>query len=294
MTATTFPQPATFRFPRMLPLALALLLMLSGCSSVRLVYGHLDWWMERNINKYLDLGGAQEDLLELRIDEFHRWHRQTQLPRYADFFEQLAGQVDINAAPTPTELDTQLAQIETRVDGLWHNTVVMLSDLILPLVIQLDPAQIDRLEENIREEQEESRKKWEKTERKRIKEFRKQADRWLGDVTDEQQAIIDRHVATTQFDPKLRDAQRQRWAQTFLQVLREKPEGYRQQLRKMLVDPQSLWPADYQKMRRQLRTQARQLASELLLSATPEQRQHLKHTLREYAEDFRHLAAQKH
>lgn len=295
MNATAVPHPNRLRFQRSAAVALALLLLFfSGCSSVRLVYGHLDWWMERNINKYLDLGGAQEDLLELRVDEFHRWHRQTQLPRYADFFEQLADQVIDDGKPDPAQLNARLEHIETTVDALWHNSVVMLTDLTLPLVIELDAEQIDQLEENIREEREKSLKKWDKTERKRIKEFRKHTERWLGDITDEQQRIIDHHVATTEFDPKLRDAQRQRWAQTFIRVLREKPEDYEQQLRQIVIDPQTLWPADYQKMHRQLRLQARKLVTELLLSATPEQRQHLKSTLRDYANDFRILAAQAH
>jgi len=271
---------------------LAAVVLSAGCSSVRLVYGHLDWWMERNINKYLDLGGAQEDLLEQRIDEFHLWHRQTQLPRYAEFFEQLADQV--SDQPDPEQLTQRLTRIEQQVDEFWHYSVVMLTDLTLPIVVTLSDEQIDRLQENIEKEREKSLKKWDKTERKREKEFRKQTERWLGDLTDEQQAIIDRHVATTGFDPALRDAQRQQWSRAFVQTLREKPKDYPQQLRQLLIDPQSLWPDDYRKMHAKLRAQAHQLGIEILMSATPEQRQHLKTTLTEYAEDFRYLAAKPH
>lgn len=270
--------------------ALALLLLFSsGCSSVRLVYGHLDWWMDRNLNKYLDLDGAQEDLLSLRVDEFHRWHRQTQLPRYAAYLESLAADVD-----SPDANLKKLKQIEDQVDTFWHSSVVMLSDLLLPLVIQLDDQQIDRLEENVREEREESLKKWEKSKRKREKEFRKQAERWLGDLTPEQDAMIDHQVATTTFDPKRRDAQRQLWAKQFIGTLRSKPEGYESQLREMLINPQSLWPEDYRKMQEQLRVQARSLAGDVLKSTTPEQRAHLKSSLLDYASDFRILAAQEH
>jgi len=275
---------------RAIAAALALILLFaSGCSSVRLVYGHLDWWMDRNLNKYLDLEGAQEDLLSQRVDEFHRWHRQTQLPRYADYLESLAADVD-----SPEATPAKLKQIEEQVDSFWHSSVVMLSDLLLPIVIQLDEQQIDRLEENVREEREESLKKWEKSKRKREKEFRKQAERWLGDLTPEQDAMIDHQVATTTFDPKRRDAQRQLWAQTFIGTLRSKPEGYEKQLREMLVNPQSLWPEDYRKMQEQLRDQARALAIDILKSTTPAQRTHLKSSLLEYAADFRILAAQDH
>ncbi|WP_043318784.1 DUF6279 family lipoprotein [Microbulbifer sp. HZ11] len=267
----------------------ALLLLLSACSSVRLAYGHLDWWMDRTLNKYLDLDGAQKDLLQQRVDEFHRWHRQTQLPRYADYLEELAGKVD-DADTSPTKL----AAIEARVDAFWHASITMLSDLMLPILVQLDDKQIDQLSENMEDEREKSLKKWDKAQRKREKEFRKQAERWLGDLTGAQESMIDRQVATTTFDPKRRDAQRQLWTAAFLDTLRNKPQGYEARLRALLIDPQSLWSDDYRKMQDQLRAQARTLATEILESATPEQRAHLKNTLLEYAADFRHLAAQQH
>lgn len=289
MTTAIVPQPSRLS-PRTAILLMAVVtLLFSACSSVRLAYGHLDWWMDRTLNNYLDLGGAQKDLLQQRVDEFHRWHRQTQLPRYADYFEALAAKVD-DADTTPAQLDA----IETQVDAFWHASITMLSDLMLPIVTQLNAEQIDQLAENIRKEREKSLKKWNKAQRKREKEFRKQAERWLGDLTDAQESMIDRQVATTTFDPKRRDAQRQLWAETFLDILRNKPDGYEARLRTLLIDPQTLWSADYRNMQNQLRTQARTLATEILESATAEQRAHLKSTLLEYAADFRHLATQKH
>lgn len=266
-----------------------ILLFVGGCSSVRLVYGHLDWWMDRNLNKYLDLKGAQKDLLQQRVDEFHRWHRQTQLPRYADYLESLAADVD-----SPGANPEKLNQIEKQVDTFWHSSVVMLSDLLLPIVTQLDEQQVDQLEVNVREEREESLKKWEKSKRKREKEFRKQAERWLGNLTPEQDAMIDHQVDNTTFDPKRRDAQRQLWAKEFIGTLRSKPDGYEKKLRGMLIDPQSLWSQEYRQMQDQLRAQARSLASDILKTTTPEQRAHLKSSLLEYAADFRILAAQEH
>ncbi|MFV8782329.1 DUF6279 family lipoprotein [Microbulbifer sp. SA54] len=265
--------------------AVLLILLSSGCSSVRLVYGHLDWWMDRKINSYLELEGAQKDLLQQRVDDFHRWHRQTQLPRYADFFEQLATEVK-----DTSHIPARLKRIEKQVDEYWDNSVIMLSDLLLPLVYTLSEQQIDQLEENIQEEREKSLKKWDKAQKKREKEFRKQTERWLGDLTSEQEAIIDQQVATSTFDPKLRDGQRQRWSKAFIETLRTKPTGYQQRIRELVINPQSLWAEDYRKMHEQLRAQAMALAEQIALSATPEQRQHLQATLQEYAADFRALA----
>ncbi|WGL16423.1 DUF6279 family lipoprotein [Microbulbifer bruguierae] len=285
MTTAILHQPAL----RTASILLSLILLLGGCSSVRLVYDHLDWWMDRTLNKYLDLKGAQKDLLSQRVDEFHRWHRQTQLPRYADQFEQLAAQVD-----NPDNSPEHLKEVEQQVNGFVQASLGMLVDLLLPILIQLDDKQIDQLAENAREEREESLEKWEKSQRKREKEIRKQAERWLGDLTPAQDAMIDHQVATTAFDPKRRDAQRTLWTDAFIQTLRNKPAGYEKQLREMLTNPQTLWPDDYRQMQEQLRDQARTLAGEILESSTPAQREHLKTTLREYAADFRILAAEPH
>ncbi|HEY8568078.1 DUF6279 family lipoprotein [Microbulbifer sp.] len=268
-------------------LALALLL-LGGCSSLRLAYGYLDWWMDRTLNKYLDLEGPQEDLLSQRVDEFHRWHRQTQLPRYADYLDQLAAEVDSPADTVPA----RLTEIEKKTDEFWNSSITMLSDLLLPILLQLDDAQISQLADNARKEREKSLKKWQKDQHKREKAFRKEAERWLGDLTQEQDAMVERELVSTTFDPKRRDAQRQRWTNVFIQTLKDKPDGYEQTLRDLLIDPQTLWSEDYRQMQEQLRIQARNLGSEVLQNATPEQREHLKTTMREYASDFRFLAAQ--
>ncbi|WP_226666018.1 DUF6279 family lipoprotein [Microbulbifer aggregans] len=241
--------------------------------------------MDRKINSYLDLEGAQKELLQQRVDDFHRWHRQTQLPRYADFFEQLATEVE-----DTSQIPERLKRIEKQVDEFWDNSVTMLSDLVLPLIYDLNAQQIDQLEVNIEEEREKSLKKWDRAQRKREKEFRKQTERWLGDLTEEQEEMIDRQVASSTFDPKLRDAQRQLWAATFISTLRKKPAGYQKQLRALVLEPQSLWSEDYQKMHDELRAQATALAQQIATSATTVQRQHLKATLQEYAADFRALA----
>lgn len=267
-------------------LLIVALLLGGGCSSVRLAYSQLDWWMDRALNKYLELDGSQKELLFLQVDEFHLWHRQTQLPRYANYMEQLAVQVDSsdnNAA--------RIEQNERQLYAFWQTSVTTLSDLMLPILIRLDDEQIARLTENVRERREESLKKWEKPRRRLEQELYKQAARWLGELTPEQEAMLDRYAATTSFDPSHRDAQRQRWASAFLTTLRNKPPGYKQTLREMLVNPQSLWPEDYRRRQEQLRAEARSLAGELLQSFTPEQRRYLKTTLLQYATDFRILAA---
>jgi hypothetical protein len=76
----------TTRYPLLRILLLALLLLLnSGCSMVRVGYGHFDSVAAWMVHDYFDLNADQRDLFAQRFERLHSWHRQTQLAEYAQF-----------------------------------------------------------------------------------------------------------------------------------------------------------------------------------------------------------------
>lgn len=266
-----------------------LLSILAGCSSIQLAYGQLDRWLRWQIDDYVDFEGNQKRQLQVALDSFHRWHRQTQLPRYADFLEELAGQLE---RKPPQEIE--LAPIEERVEHLWNTASTQLIDLLLPLAAQLSPQQIDYMERKLREKREESLRKWQKSpgkvQQRRLKQIRKQSERWLGSLSAEQEQLIAGWVAQMAYNPLLRDQQRQVWQSHFIGLLRDKPEGYLQKMRDLLQNPEQLWSDEYRQVQENRERQARALSEQILASATEKQRHHLIATLREYARDFRALA----
>ncbi|SDZ94944.1 DUF6279 family lipoprotein [Microbulbifer marinus] len=267
------------------------LLFLSSCSSIQFAYNQLDLWMRWQIDDYVDFTSTQKGQLQGALDSFHHWHRQTQLPRYADYLSQLADEVDEGQLQK-----VELASIEDQVRAFWDTASTQLYDLLLPLAAQLSDAQIDELEQNLREKREESLEKWqkspEKIERRRKKQIRKQSERWLGSLSAEQEQMIADWVSHVAYNPLLRDKQREIWQARFVDLLRRKPDGYLAQMRDLLLNPEQLWPDDYRQMQEQRHRQARQLSHKILASTTEAQRRHLTRTLREYAHDFRVLATQ--
>lgn len=265
------------------------LLILGSCSSVQLAYGQLDRWIRWQLDDYVDFNGAQKQQLIAALDSFHSWHRQTQLPRYADFLQQLADRVEQGQLE-----NVHSEPVEDQVRQFWETSSVQMYDLLLPLAAELEPAQIDELEENLLEKRRESLEKWqkspEKIQRRRRKEIRKQSERWLGSLSAEQETLIADWVSQVAYNPLLRDQQRQIWQAQFLELLRRKPDGYLNKMRDLMINPEQLWSPEYQQMQEQRHRQARALGERILSSTTAAQRRHLTQTLREYAADFNELA----
>lgn len=271
--------------------ALIATLMLGSCSSIQLAYGQLDRWLRWQIDDYVDFNRQQKQQLQAALDSFHSWHRQTQLPRYADLLEQFAGRVEEGQLQ-----QLELAPWEEQVNGFWQAASTQLIDLLLPLAPQLSPEQIDELEWNLRKKREESLEKWHKSPQKarqrRQKQISNQGKRWFGPLTGEQESMISTWATRMGYNPLLRDRQRQIWQARFIDLLRRKPDNYLKEIRDLMLNPQQLWSEDYRRMQETRRQQIPELIGQLLASTTEKQRRHMSQTLREYARDCRTLAAQ--
>ena len=74
----------------LLALALATALaLLSGCSTIRIVYNQADTILAWMADDYFDLAAAQKQDFHTRIDRLLTWHRQEQLPDYARWLEEI-------------------------------------------------------------------------------------------------------------------------------------------------------------------------------------------------------------
>jgi len=267
------------------------LLLLSSCSSIQFVYNNVDYWIRWKANDYVNLDRTQKGELRAALQSFFRWHRQTQLPRYADFLTQLADRVDQGGLENP-----QLEPIEKQVEHFLNSASENAYNLLLPIAAQLSEAQIDELQGNLLKKDQKSLRKWqrspEKIQRKRDKQIRKESVRWLGSLTEEQKNLIAAMVSKMEYNPLLRSEQRLLWQAKAMDLLRTKPEGYLEKLRGLLVSPEQLWSPQYRQAQEKRKQQARDLAKQILSSTSPAQRHHLSKTLREYAQDFRTLASQ--
>ncbi|WHI45843.1 DUF6279 family lipoprotein [Microbulbifer sp. JMSA004] len=265
--------------------------LLSSCSSIQFAYNNIDYWIRWKLHDYVDLNSQQELEFQGALNSFFHWHRQTQLPKYANFLTQLADKVDQGQLEDP-----QLGPAEDEVRHFISSASNNAFNLILPIAAQLTPQQIDRLQHNLIKKQKKTLEKWQrspwKVQRRRDRQIRKESRRWLGSLTDQQKQLIAAWVKQVEYNPVLRNEQQQIWQSHAIELLRQKPDGYLEKLRSLLENPEQLWTDEYRKAQEQRKIQARELGEEILSSTSPTQRRHLSKTLRDYAQDFRTLSSE--
>lgn len=272
-------------------LLVILVLGLSGCSTLRLSYGYLDWWLSWKLRDYIELNDTQSDQFAAQVDAFHRWHRTTQLPDYADMLEQMAADV------AQGEVDsTWLMRASDRFERLWEASGQQLITGVAPVAGSLSRAQLTELGENLRERNRKDLKDWNgessKRVKKRAKRMKKNLKRWLGRLTPEQNRIIDNWAANLSSFLQQHIAQRELWQGQLLALLYAPPATFEQDFTRLIVDPEHLWSADYRAHIEARQQQVIEMIAQILATASEKQKAHLIGELQRYADDFRYLAAQ--
>jgi len=183
-------------------LLIAVLILLGGCSMVRLGYDQADfvarWWLDR----HLDLNAEQTRWIKPELQMFHAWHRQTQLPNYADIVATVArqSQADITPEQTCDTIDEATEQLDT----LLNRAVPLLAGLAR----QLEPAQLRHLKRHFAEEDREWREKWlegsaEQRLRRRADDWQERAEVYYGRLNREQKDFILRAVQSSSWQPQI-------------------------------------------------------------------------------------------
>jgi len=128
-----------------------LLLILGGCSVVRLAYDQaptlLYWW----VDGYVDVNDEQAPRLREGIDRWFAWHRRTQLPDYLSLLAR--AQREIVEPTTGAAMCSWASEIEKRVDAALEGALPASAELMLSLT----PEQLRYLERRFRKKNEELR-----------------------------------------------------------------------------------------------------------------------------------------
>jgi hypothetical protein len=135
-----------------------MLATLAGCSMVRIGYPQLDTIAVWTADDYFDLDSQQKQEFRTRFGRFHEWHRYEQLPDYAVFL---------------AEAKARLQKGLTREDALWvtagvraryRTLVTYAADDAAAMLMSVTPEQLDAL-----------RRRWEKDNRRFVREYRLEA-----------------------------------------------------------------------------------------------------------------------
>lgn len=270
--------------------------ILCGCSALQFGYDQAEpavrWWLDRQ----LDLNATQSGWLKEELRPFHAWHRQTQLPAYADLAARLARQSIEEVSP---------AQACENIDSAAAHLTVLLrqaAPLLAGLARQLDPAQVQHLKRRFGDADREWHEKWiettpERRLRQRQEDWVERAESYYGRLSREQRDFIRQALLRSSWDPQLSWERRQQRQQQILaileKILRERLSQPAAEAEITALTERLLLPEDPRlaAMQHQLRQEACANLSALHQLAGASQRSRAREKLTRYEKDFRQLAA---
>lgn len=288
-------KPFTASPCRLLLLALTLLL-LAGCSMVRVGYGQLDTVVVWMAHDYFDLEPAQRELLAKRFERLHEWHRREQLPDYAQFATEIG---------TRAQRGFAAGDVLWLVDGMKARYAVMAARAApdaAELLATLSNAQI----EHLRREFDDMNRKFlrenrtrESTAQRRQHQQRntlKQIREWVGPLTEAQEARIFALLQQVPLTDGLRHEDRLRRQREFLKLLEARNTdraAFTKRFSDWLVHWEQNRPPELARNFEDAWKRRAEFYEAVDKMLTPGQRSHLTGRVQEYVDDFRHLAARR-
>jgi hypothetical protein len=191
--------PLLFKVRWIIGLALALLL-LAGCSVLRIGYSQAPnlayWW----IDGYVDLNDEQTPMVRDAIDRWFEWHRRTELPRYAALLARAQREV-VQPALSAAVLCAWRDEAQRRLDAALEEA----APAIAALMVTLTPEQIRHMERKLAKDSEELKQDFAQPDkRERVKaSFKRTLERYenlYGRLDEAQRATLAQLLAASPFD----------------------------------------------------------------------------------------------
>ena len=266
-----------------------LLALLPGCSAMKLAYDNADSFLVWRGGQYFDFQGEAKEEFSRRVQRFLAWHRRTALPQYAAIAEEAANR--LSRGMTQADLAWAYAAFQGQVrEGLRAA-----AGEAAELLDALEPAQVATLEKRLTEDNRKFArdhaigKSLTERRKRRVERNTERMEDWLGSLTDAQVERVKLYAERAPMDELGRDRERKRLQAEFAQMLRAK------QARARLAEWAAQWEAhrepEYARMREAHRGEYQSMLLDLDRGLSPAQRAHAVKRLRDFAADFRTLAA---
>lgn len=166
---------------------------LVGCSLVQLAYNHVDQWLLREADRYVELTDPQRQRLRAALRERLEQHRATELAGFVDFFaEAERAAADGLARDEAESLMIRLQQlVETSVAG----TIPPIADVLAGLA----PEQVDHLQATLADDDRRYRKRYVQPAAQRRVEKRTRftvgaIEHWTGDLNAAQLGLVSQEI----------------------------------------------------------------------------------------------------
>jgi hypothetical protein len=275
-------------------LVIILCTLLTGCSATRLLYNQLDWGIVWYLNGFFSLDGEQKDALRESVERNLQWHRDTQLPQYAELARAL--EQDITGPVTVDLLEAR----NDEIIAFWDVFVLHTVPDVAAFFLLLNQEQLDEFLANLEEENSElwdeyagetPEERIERRDRSAIKGIR----RIVGPLDEEQEVLIRSHLS------KMNDVAdewmvgRRLWQEAFVKLIKTRPiePEFSERLVDLMLDPNQFDSSEYRAKVEENFQITLQMLAELINDMNDQQRARLSGRLSQFAADFDWLSVQK-
>ncbi len=272
-------------------LAVAALLLLQGCSAIKLGYQQLPtlsfWWLDNTVS----FSGAQTPAAKEAIDKLHQWHRRDELPGYAALLQRTA---ELSAGPVQSaQLCRVLDEVQARLDTLMRQAVTQAA----PVAMALGPRQLSHMARHWEQQNEEWEKEWlqgdaEARMERRLDKALSRYNSFYGELSAAQISLIKTQLAQSPWTAEWGRRDRQRRQQDLLSTLQRITQSNLTQAQAeaqlWAVWKRWLQPPDagQRAVVQSLSQRACDNLAQLHNTATPEQRLRTARRLRAYERDL--------
>ena len=293
-----FNTQAPFQNRLMYALLTLMLVVVAGCSSLRLAYNNGDtvlyWWL----NAYVDLDRDQKGWVREDIDKLFDWHRKTQLRDYVEILRK--GQKQVQGNPTQADLMADYSEIKSRTQSLLLKAAPDLADLAR----SLKPEQVAQMEKKFKSNNDDYRKKFltgdqEKRQQLRYKKSMEQFELWFGSFSSEQEALIRKASDARPLDNEIwldERSRRQRNVLALVQKVQNEKLGKEATvalINTLIKDSfDRLEHSDRKAFFDAFENSTAQMILTVIKIATPAQKTHAVKRMQGWIDDFNSLAAQ--
>lgn len=275
---------------------IALLVLFSGCSTVRLAYdqgSRLAWWW---LDGYVDFNREQKPHAKQAIQQWFGWHRSAQLPEYADWLSVVRSQ--INYLLTPEQVCRWSEDLQNIIAPAFDHAV----QLGTPVVLSLGEAQWRYLEQRYAKSNDKLRRDYLQPNPKdrleaSIKRSVKRIENLYGNIDERQRDLIIASIEISPFNSEAWLLERQRRQQVTLSTLKQltaESSSAKQAaaiLRTLVEYTLRSDDPDYRAYQVSLAKYTCGFIARMHNSTTPSQRQHAHDKLESWETDLRTLMA---
>ena len=273
---------------------LALVALLASCSAVRVAYNNAEPLVRFAANDYFDLDDRQNEEFRNRLAQFHAWHRSAELPAYAALLTDAAQRLEAGLGRGDVRWAAEAVRARYRV------LVARAAGDAAPILVTLAEPQIEELgrrlaKANAKYAEENVTGGARRTHRTRLKRMLGRFEDWTGELSDAQEARIERFVTEQAPLAALRLEDRRRAQRAAVALLRERRDARARAagLADLFGHPEAHRSATYVAALARWEDGLAGLLVDIDRMLSEEQRARVVQRMRRYAEDFHALSDER-